>query len=370
MGILGYPNMDDNNQDGVFGDYSDVYSNFSEDGAGASGVAQSSSDMTFDEQAAAAANSTGNRPQTSEQDVAQPQEQDEQNMSLQQRRAAANGASKSNGFVVILLILALVAAGVYYYKNNMMADTTVSDTQAMGDYFYDAAGAGSQEPAKESTTGAEAPQQKEDVATIEVDIEVAPTTNSEKTVANNTTKAPENKVQASAKEKTFAEKAAEKAKADAQKNAFKAADVVIPVSAGGRVDPFMPYAEKSTVVADLPKFDIVAPPVDIPTEVDPMINKMSEFKISGIMHDSIRPSAILTIDGSEQLVHKGDVVAGYEIKDITRTKVVVKYNTNIYEVSAGEKVNMAGVNVNPISTLNKQFGGAYTSTPENVIKFY
>ena len=31
MGILGYPNMDDDNQDGVFGDYSDIYSNYSEE---------------------------------------------------------------------------------------------------------------------------------------------------------------------------------------------------------------------------------------------------------------------------------------------------------------------------------------------------
>ena len=30
MGILGYPNMDDgNNHDGIFGDYSEVYSNYS-----------------------------------------------------------------------------------------------------------------------------------------------------------------------------------------------------------------------------------------------------------------------------------------------------------------------------------------------------
>ena len=35
MGILGYPNMDDNNRDGIFGDYSDVYSNYPEENSGA-----------------------------------------------------------------------------------------------------------------------------------------------------------------------------------------------------------------------------------------------------------------------------------------------------------------------------------------------
>ena len=372
MGILGYPNMDDNNQDGVFGDYSDVYSNYSEETAPATSSSEEYSEESFDQQAQAAAN-LNNDSQELTQEVAYEQEFSEgEEMSLQQRRAAQAEGSKSNAFVLVLLLLALIAAGVYYYKNNMVQDTTISDTQAMGDYFYDAAGgmdvqkSEQKEDAKveskidPTVETAVEDKTKENMATIEVNIEpVKPKT--ETTTKDKVVDKIAQKVQTVSTN-------AKKSDVLKKQTSYKPAEVVIPVSSGGRLDPFMPYGEK-TVLTDVPKFDIVAPPVDIP-DVDPMIAKMSSFKISGIMFDEVRPSAIMTIDGTEQLVHKGDVVAGYKILDITRTKVSVKYNSNIYDVAAGEVINLSGVNVNPVSTLNKQFGGAYSETPNNVIKFY
>lgn len=365
MGILGYPNMDDNNQDGVFGDYSDVYSNFSEDGSAPQEFKSGAeyAEESFDEQAQAAANVQLDRQVSQEEQVVEPQVQ-EDNRTLQERRAAQAGNSSSNGFVLVLLLLALVSAGVYYYKNNMMQNNTASEVQSVGDYFYDAAG---------GNQVANAPQEQGNMATVEVDIQPVASQNETKEVAKAQQKEVETSVQNAQPEqkpevKNPAQKAADKKKDDESKS-FRASEVVVTVNSGGRLDPFMPLGEK-TVSATAPKFDIVSPPLEVPQEIDPMINKMSGFKISGIMFDDVRPSAILTIDGAEQLVHIGDLVAGYQIKDITRTKVVVKYNTNTYEVSAGESVGNIGVNVNPVSTLNKQFGGAYTETPENAIKFY
>ena len=375
MGILGYPNMDDNNQDGVFGDYSDVYSNYSEETTPATSGAEEYVDESFDKQAEAAANLNANS-QDVQPDVIVEQEAVEQDgMTLQERRAAqSQGGANSNIFVLVLLLLALVAAGVYYYKNNMVQDTIMSDTQAMGDYFYDAAGGVSEqknesqndtkvEPNVDTKVDTKAVAEKkseENMATIEVDIEPVAT----KTDAS--TKLAKEKVADVIKKAQSA--SSKKVDETKKQTAYKPAEVVVPVTSGGRLDPFMPYGEK-TYVAEVPKFDIVAPPVEIP-DADPMIVKMAGFKISGIMFDDVRPSAIMTIDGTEQLVHKGDIIAGYNIVDITRTKVVVKYNANVYEVGAGEVVNPSSVNINPVTTLNKQFGGVYTDTPENVIKFY
>ena len=170
------------------------------------------------------------------------------------------------------------------------------------------------------------------------------------------------------KEMNAIEKAMAKKKADEQKEkkiSLGNNSVVIPVSSGGRADPFLPFGQ--AVVSSAPKFDIVAPPLEIP-EADPAVDKILDFKLSGILFDAVRPSAILNIDGAEQLVHKGDVVMGYQVINITRKSVVVKYGTNTYEISAGQSLEQ-GVNLNNNSALSKQFGGAYSADSKGAIKF-
>ena len=142
--------------------------------------------------------------------------------------------------------------------------------------------------------------------------------------------------------------------------------VTIPVSAGGRVDPFVPYAERMAEVK-APKFDLIAPPVDVPME-DPAVTEVVQTKISGIMYDNAKPSAIVNIGGSDYLVHKGDSVNGYQILDITRNSVTIKYNSNIYQATVGEAVG-SNIELNPVSNLSSKFGGAYNNAAKNAIQF-
>jgi len=86
------------------------------------------------------------------------------------------------------------------------------------------------------------------------------------------------------------------------------------------------------------------------------------------MYDGSRPSAIVNIGGTDHLVHKGDAVNGCKILDITKNTVVIKYKSNIYQASVGQTLT-EGVNLNPVSNIAKQFGGAYSKTPKGTIQF-
>ena len=124
---------------------------------------------------------------------------------------------------------------------------------------------------------------------------------------------------------------------------------------------------KKEALAKLPKFEIIAPPTVIP-EADPVVDELVQTKISGIMYDQARPSAIVNFGGEDQLVHKGDVVKGYNIVNITKNSVVIKYKNNIYQATVGQTLD-DGVNLNPVSGLANQFGGVYNKSAGNVIQF-
>lgn len=358
MGILGYPNMDDNNRDGSFGDYSDIYSNFSEEGNGTSAENEDAynSDL-FDEQPAVSSNGATMNGQSQQQDSNQglPPAADSE-----QRRP-----QKGSGLIYILILGLLFAGavGMFFYKKNA-EQTAPPEEQAMGDYFYDQAADGSNAGGPATDAQASAPQG--DVATVDVELTPGVSKPAVKADAKKDAAGKDAKAQAPEKQMNAIEKAMAKKKADEEKeNRVGLGNaVVIPVSAGGRPDPFLPYNHVAQTAK--PKFDLVAPPMEIP-ESDPMLDKVFEFKLTGIMYDDIRPSAILSVDGTEQLVHKGDSVMGYKILNITRKSVTVKYKSNTYEVSAGQSIG-SGVNLNPVSSLSKQFGGAYSSS-KNVIQF-
>lgn len=291
---------------------------------------------------------------------------DSQNFQEQSQVRSSNGQQKSSGLIYILILVLLFAGavGMFFYKRNAEQASMPPENQAMGDYFYDKAADGAQ---KNEPQGA----QNESMATVDVDLAPANETNAAaipaKADVSKTEPAVKEEKSMNAIERAMVKKKADEAKEKQLGLKTTASSVVIPVSSGGRTDPFLPYGTQ-LASANKPKFDIVAPPLEIP-EADPMIDKLMDFKITGIMFDNIRPSAILTVDGDEQLVHKGDNVMGYHILNITKNKVVVKYKTNVYEVSAGQSLKPEGVNLNPVSSISKQFGGAYSNTPKNIIQF-
>ncbi len=344
MGILGYPNMDDNNHDGIFGDYSDIYSNFSEE-ANSSNNAISDNDLAQVNNEAAA--QSGNTP-VKEDAVEIPG----QNFAPQKK----SGSGRI--YFLVLLLLLVAACGLFYYKKSASPDSATSQEQTMGDYFYDQA------------TAAGGTAQSQDTATTTVDVDLTASADSS---ADNQGKSETNKQTAKPEQEEKSLNALEKAdlkkKEDAQKEnqvGLSSNSVIVTVSAGGRVDPFLPYNQKQTI-AQVPKFEMIAPPTVIP-DADPVIDELLETKISGIMYDSARPSAIVNFGGTDQLVHKGDVVKGYTILNITKNCVVIKYKANIYQATVGQSLN-EGVNLNPVSNLTKSFGGSYSKSPSNIIQF-
>ena len=77
------------------------------------------------------------------------------------------------------------------------------------------------------------------------------------------------------------------------------------------------------------------------------------------MYDSKRPSAIVNIDGVDQLVRIGDILSGFEFISITRNKVVIRSDDNIYRASVGQPLNAEKI-TNPIeiSNLETKFKGS------------
>ena len=277
----------------------------------------------------------------------------------QQQEPAPQAPKKSSNSVLFLLVIAVVAAGFYLYKTYYMQPSVPEQTQTvdasaeMGDYFYDKA-KGENPPQPENAQT----QQSGDTAVVNVDINSTPqdAAQPEQPAAQ--------KTDASAQDSPL--KNMEKSNL---KPAVDKKNVVVAVSNGGRLDPFVPFitTEAPTISIAPPKFDIIAPPDDIPSVVNPIYETMVTTKISGIMYDKARPSAIINIGGVDQLVHKGDVVKDYQIIDITKDRVVLKSGTNIYRASVGQEVN-DGVNINPVSNISKQFGGAYKPKSRSIIE--
>ncbi|HBH18268.1 MAG TPA: hypothetical protein DDX14_04910, partial [Cyanobacteria bacterium UBA9579] len=117
--------------------------------------------------------------------------------------------------------------------------------------------------------------------------------------------------------------------------------VIISINNYGRSNPFKPFHERSLMagVSDLP-----SPPMYIPPS--PEITNLMSVKVSGILYDPAGSSAIINVDDSDYLVHKGDLIFDYHIKDITVDKVVVKYGSNIYKAGIGEIIGE--VNQDPV----------------------
>ena len=294
------------------------------------------------------------------------QQGDEEPISQPQVQPAKKGGG---GFFVILLLLVAVAAGGLFYYKKFMTPAPAQENSA-GDYFYDQA---AQQGATPTTQ-----EQGANTATVDVNLNEENPAGSEKPEQATEQDVPKDEAaQIAAAEEKLAndkslspqERAELKKKLDLKRDnqfGFGSKKVTIPVAAGGRVDPFLPFNDR-VALASAPKFDLIAPPPEVPME-DPVVDQVTQTKISGIMYDSSRPSAIVNIGGTDYLVHKGDNVNGFQILNITKNSVTIKYNANIYQATVGEEVG-SNVQLNPVSNIANQFGGAYKKTPKNAIQF-
>lgn len=141
-------------------------------------------------------------------------------------------------------------------------------------------------------------------------------------------------------------------------------NVTVSIGDVGRKNPFAPVGGGKSQQSSGFKpagegmdFEIIEPPELEPE--DELITKLLETKVTGIMYDAKRPSAIVNIDGVDQLVRIGDILSGFEFISITRNKVVIRSDDNIYKASVGQPLNAEKI-TNPveISNLETKFKGS------------
>ena len=124
-----------------------------------------------------------------------------------------------------------------------------------------------------------------------------------------------------------------------------------------KANPFVPYRDitKTSVINDVPTFDIVEPPEVINENSDAA--RVMDTIVSGILYDKFSPSAIINIEGQDYLVKKGDVVNNYKVTNITQDSVTVQLGANSYKAGIGEILTEGNLNHNEVSNLNNKFGG-------------
>lgn len=123
----------------------------------------------------------------------------------------------------------------------------------------------------------------------------------------------------------------------------------------GRSDPFMPGANFVGITNLNGGFDLLPPP-DVIT-VDTEATEVITTKVSGILYDTMNPSAIINISGTDYLVRTGDVINGYKVLSITKEYVAVQYGVNVYKAGVGELFNANEITHNTVSNLESKFGG-------------
>ncbi len=144
-------------------------------------------------------------------------------------------------------------------------------------------------------------------------------------------------------------------------------DDTVTVSIGdiGRKNPFSPSGSVGTkgVNTQVKKdedglnFEVIEPPSLAVESED--IAKLLQTKVTGILYDDKKPSAIININGSDQLVKIGDILSGFEIISITHNKVVIRSDNNVYRASVGQPLNAEKIE-SPveISNLETKFWGS------------
>ncbi len=152
--------------------------------------------------------------------------------------------------------------------------------------------------------------------------------------------------------------------------------VTVDITNVGRANPFVPSVSVANYSAlgglGVPRTagpSFPAPPTELIT--DESATKLMETTISGIMFDAFSPSAIVSVEGQDHLVRKGDRINGYKILNITRDRVVVQNGTNIYRATVGETLstqNSESVNFNNVYNLQHKFGGAYAPRNTRMIQ--
>ena len=146
---------------------------------------------------------------------------------------------------------------------------------------------------------------------------------------------------------------------------------IITIIPTGRSNPFLPLQKyqqvdvKETIV-QYDKVGIPVPPMKMGVK-NPETEKMLSIAVSGIMYDSVKPSAIITLDNNDYFVQKGDKLDNYRVVDIGRNFVTIALGKNIYKANVGEEFKITPAFYgNALYIPQKQGGGRqYFSVSDN-----
>ena len=135
----------------------------------------------------------------------------------------------------------------------------------------------------------------------------------------------------------------------------------------GRTNPFSPEvpAVPLTGLSGEGKYLVEPPQGGI---IDSDAGMVMGTTVSGIMYDSINPSAIININGMEYFVKMNDNINNYKILSITPKQVVVQYNKSIYKAGVGELLSEVKSNSNIVNLSNKFGGNSSDSISINIRK--
>lgn len=142
---------------------------------------------------------------------------------------------------------------------------------------------------------------------------------------------------------------------------------VFNVTNAGRSNPFLPVGNVNVNIAGFistPPADVLLPPSEIAGNMEE-VQKLMEITVTGILFDSIKPSAIINVSGSDYFVQKGDRVDNYVVTAITPTMVTISSGKNTYRAGVGQYFDNGRIE-GQIGVLNNgRFAGRqYTSTNE------
>ncbi len=139
--------------------------------------------------------------------------------------------------------------------------------------------------------------------------------------------------------------------------------VVVSVESAGRTNPFLPTFDdfNNNLYSGLPA-QVLMPPDRYGNDQD--AQDLLEVSVSGILFDSVKPSAIVTINSMDYFVQKGDTVDDYLIVDINRQFVVIKKGTNIYKAGVGERFSQ-NMQISGAATYNRNGTRHYVSPTED-----
>lgn len=116
---------------------------------------------------------------------------------------------------------------------------------------------------------------------------------------------------------------------------------VVSIKLGGRANPFLPNSKYISVDVPETYIDFENPSIPKPPETYGPANspavKMLSISVSGIMYDNVKPSAIITYEGNDYFVQRGDKLNEYRVIDIGPNFVLISLGRNTYKANVGEE---------------------------------